>query len=342
MSFVWLRDNPVPKGGAQSWITAADGVKLRLGIWRAADHQPAPRPEGEPAPPRGSGTIVLLHGRTEFIEKYFETIGELLARGLDVVTFDWRGQGRSDRLLSNPVKGHVADFADYVADLHLVLETTLPTLQPGPLYLIAHSMGGAVALRYLHDHPARAFSACVLTAPMTGIAVSMPQKRALALTRLAARLGLGGLYAPGRSHVHPLTEPFEANIVTHDRSRFDRNKALLQAEPELILDGPTYGWAKAALETTALFRNPTWLGAIRVPVLLLSAGQEALVDNESHARVAALLPESEHVTIEGARHELLQETRALRARFWQLFDAFVGLGPAAETGPRPQSPLAPA
>ena len=58
------------------------------------------------------GIVVLLGGRSEFIEKYSETVDQLLVRKLDVVTFDWRGQGLSDRLLPNRYKGYVETYED--------------------------------------------------------------------------------------------------------------------------------------------------------------------------------------------------------------------------------------
>ena len=60
-----------------------DGVNLRFARWTP--------------PPGRKGTVVVLQGRTESIEKYFETVRDLRARGFAVATFDWRGQGLSDR-----------------------------------------------------------------------------------------------------------------------------------------------------------------------------------------------------------------------------------------------------
>ncbi|MFX6288900.1 alpha/beta fold hydrolase, partial [Acinetobacter baumannii] len=78
------------------------------------------------------GTVCLLQGRAEFIEKYYETIHELRARGFAVVAFDWRGQGESDRRVDDPHKGHVARFDDYRLDLRAVAETILVPLMPEP------------------------------------------------------------------------------------------------------------------------------------------------------------------------------------------------------------------
>src|ERR1700722_5431740 len=95
------------------------------------------------------GVCLLLNGQTEFIEKYFEVIDELRARGFSVVTFDWRGQGGSDRLLSDRRKAHIEDFSEYDQDLDAVIgEVVKPMMAEGkkPIAL-APSMGGNILLR---------------------------------------------------------------------------------------------------------------------------------------------------------------------------------------------------
>src|SRR5581483_4572267 len=117
---------------------AAGAVKLR-----------AARFESE-----GPGLCLILGGQTEFIEKYYEVIDEFRARGYGVVTFDWRGQGGSDRLLPDRRKAHIEDFRAYDQDLDTAIrEVVQPmararSVQP---IAVAHSMGGNVLLRRLHD-----------------------------------------------------------------------------------------------------------------------------------------------------------------------------------------------
>ena len=74
---------------------------------------------------------MLLNGQTEFIEKYFEVIDDLRARGFSVVTMDWRGQGGSDRLLANPLKAHIADFAQYDEDLAILMREVVAPMRGG-------------------------------------------------------------------------------------------------------------------------------------------------------------------------------------------------------------------
>ncbi|SVD81174.1 uncharacterized protein METZ01_LOCUS434028, partial [marine metagenome] len=98
--------DPVPEGAVAEFLAMADATRIRVARWTAAQGGGTPR-----------GTVVVLNGRSEFIEKYFETIESLRARGFAVATLDWRGQGRSDRPLANRQKGHVDDFEEYLSDL---------------------------------------------------------------------------------------------------------------------------------------------------------------------------------------------------------------------------------
>jgi hypothetical protein len=80
-ALVSIRLNPVPAGLVSGVFRARDGLGLRYAL----------------SVPHGScrGTVVLMLGRADFIEKYFETIADLQGRGFAVATLDWRGQGGS-------------------------------------------------------------------------------------------------------------------------------------------------------------------------------------------------------------------------------------------------------
>ena len=139
--------------GAAEWFTGAGGIRLRAALF------PAEHPRG---------TVVLSGGRSEFIEKYLEVIGELVARGYTVLTHDWRGQGLSDRLLPDREKGHADGFDVFAADFGLLLKAFEDRLPAGPRILVSHSMGGCLTGLALAKGEATADGA-ILTAPMFGI-----------------------------------------------------------------------------------------------------------------------------------------------------------------------------
>jgi len=290
-----------PQGADAFWLTTARGVRLRVALWRCI----APR-----------GTVIILTGRTEPLEKYFETIAALLERRFCVLIFDWRGQGASTRELGDPRKGHVASFTDYVDDFAAVLDEVEDDC-PRPWVLLAHSMGGNVALLALHEWR-NDFQAAVLSAPM--IDIRLRGRRAVSAI---SRLVPPSLFVPNASSQDPAQEAFEGNPLTHDRQRFARNQALVRTHPSIALGGPTWGWLHAALKACDQCMAPGFLEAITTPTLIVSASAELIVDNTAQARAAERLANGEYLKIAGAKHEILMETDAVRAAFWSAFDAFV-------------------
>src|SRR5580698_1431217 len=155
MKLVSIPANPVPDNFVAGMLKTRDGVSLRFARW---------------LPPAGrKGTVVLLQGRAEWIEKYFETVRDLRARGFAVATIDWRGQGLSDRMLSDRHKGYVRSFSDYDTDLETFMrEVVLPDCPP-PLFALGHSTGATVLIRAAY-RGRRWFDRMVLAAPLIGVA----------------------------------------------------------------------------------------------------------------------------------------------------------------------------
>ena len=269
---------------------------------------------------------LLMNGQTEFIEKYFEVIDDLLSRGLSVVTFDWRGQGGSDRLLPDRRKAHIEDFSAYDQDLEAMLRQVARPLAAErnvPLIAMAHSMGGTVLLRRLHDVQ-KDFAAAILCAPMLGINPRgspwwIVEKVAFYMNRRAPSTE----FVWGMAMRDQLKLPFSLQIVTSDRARYDRNQALLAAEPELRLNGPTWGWLAAALRAIALTRTSGYAEAIKTPCLLFGAGHDRVCETAALRAFASRMPDAEYVEIAGAEHEILMERDNFRIQLWSHFGDFL-------------------
>lgn len=307
-------DNPVPAGAVCQQVTTPDGIRLRTARWM---------PDRSPL----KGTVTLLQGRAEFIEKYFETVADLRARGFAVVTFDWRGQGGSERLLANPYRGHVDDFADFVTDLDTVMDKVSLASMPGPHHVLAHSTGGAVLLLAAGRLRTR-IERAVLSAPLIGLGkVGLPQGLICPLSAALSAIGFGTAFVPGGKA--RLDIPFEGNPLTCDEFRFRRNAAVLSAHPELEVGGPTIDWLAAACRAMKRFFEPDFGPSLQLPVLLVASTGDQVVSPRASERFARQTRSCRYVEIAGARHELLMEDDFHRDQFLAAFDAFVSDGEPA-------------
>lgn len=304
-------DNPAPPGARVVTVRTTDGVLLRGAYWPAV------------ASPPCRGTILLLQGRAEFIEKYFEVVGELLARGFAVATFDWRGQGGSGRSLMDGRKGHIRHFDDFRHDLDAFAEQVLDRDLPKPVFGLAHSMGGCIGLIAAAEGwlPAERL---VATTPMIALSIVRRPRLARALARLLAALGFGDRFVPGGKTHSISTEPFPGNRLSRDERRYARNAAVAQALGAGAIGSPTIGWITAAYEAMARFDAPGFGSRVKCPTLVIGAGDDPVcATNAAEAFARALGPGSAYVLIPESRHEVLMEGDAIRAAFWDAFDAFI-------------------
>jgi lysophospholipase len=296
---VSIPEAPAPDGRAE-WFEGARGARLRAAMF------PAPDPRG---------TVVLSTGRTETIEKYFEVIGELTSRGFSVLAHDWRGQGASARLLPDHLLGHAENVDDFLEDYDRLLKRFGPGL-PRPWIAMGHSMGGCLTLLALED--GQPFDAGILSAPM--LCIRTPAQRLMqALAWVNVKIGKAGAPVPGRPG-DPMADMFEANRLTHDPARYRRNLALLRAQPDFALGHPTWGWLNFAMQATRKVRQPQNLAKATMPVTVVAAGADQIIDTGVTARATARLPNGRYVEVDGAFHEILMETDDRRAVFWAAFD----------------------
>jgi lysophospholipase len=301
--------NPIPANAYAGMLTMADGKRIRYARF-AADARPL------------QGTVVILTGRNECIEKYFETIRDLSARGFGAAIFDLRGQGGSDRLLKDPHRGYINDFDDYVADIGpFFQDVVLPDCR-GPYYLLAHSTGALVALMatpLLTNRVQR----MVLTAPLMGFANQpLSMQNTLRLASLLNAVGLGSVYMTGRRKAGTLPA-FPGNTLTTDAARFARNIDIYRHHPKLAIAGPTASWIRAACIACERVQEPDFIADLNIPTLIVAAGADRVVDTPTIERFARRLRTGALVTIDGARHEILQEADAYREQFFAAFDAFI-------------------
>lgn len=302
--------NPVPEGARVGYFTTSDKVQLRYATF----------PKG---PGAARGTICLVHGRTEFIEKYFETIADFQSRGFAVATFDWRGQGGSQRLIGNSRLGYVRRFDDYWTDLKSFHGGILLPDCPAPYYLVGHSMGGLASL-FAGSRDRMMFERIFLSAPMVGLDRQPLGMAGMAqLCETLSLLGLGRMPAGRRADKPQSEQSFAGNAVTSDPVRFMRAVEVLKARPDLEIGTPTIRWAASAFRAMADAALDQFPGAVKIPVLMLAAARDEIVSTAAIETLGLRMRTGRHVIIPGARHELFQENDTIRGQVFAAFDAFI-------------------
>ena len=304
-----IEGNSIPEGASVGQMVTADGVNLRYATFNRTRYAL-------------KGTVVILNGRNECIEKYFETVRDLNKRGFMAATFDWRGQGGSDRLIDDPHKGYVRSFDDYVDDLdQFFTEVVLPDCR-GPYFILAHSTGALAALLaapLLVNRVQR----MVLGAPLIELADQTLAQPTIRLLSGALRMaGLGRRYMVGSSRPRE-TQPFIGNKLTSDPARYRRNSRLYEEHPLLALGGPTVTWVNAACRAMVEVTDPEFVSKIQVPALIIAAGNDRVVSTPAIENFVRGLRSGALVTIDGASHEILQETDTFREQLFAAFDAFI-------------------
>ncbi|MBQ0933133.1 alpha/beta hydrolase [Ideonella alba] len=256
-------------------IHTADGLSLHTRLWDAD----APR-----------GQVLLVHGLGEHAGRYEELAQTLCSHGWRVAAYDQRGHGQSE----GP-RGLIAADDSLLADLGRML-SVVRAAGSGPLVLLGHSMGGAVAARYvaegLAERPAawwQPVEALVLSSPALDIGASALQRLLLAVVpRLLPSLCVGnGLDAAWISRDPAVVAGYLADPLVHDRISGRLGRFLAQAGP--------------AVQAVA----PRW----SVPTLLMWAGADRCVAPAGSARFAQQAPSAvlSHRAWPGLAHEIFHE-----------------------------------
>ncbi len=295
-----------PKGGIAHWKTCRDGVRIRVATWKNGT----------------KGTVLVFPGRTEFIEKYGPTIQSLVDRGYSVAAIDWRGQGLADRIAKNHQLGHVKHFHDYQMDVEAMLEVVDDAGLEKPHTLIAHSMGGNIGLRALHN--GLDVKKVIFSAPMWGIyiapALRIPAKL---ISTIGPRIGLSQKFSPNtRSENYVQISDFTENKLTNDKETYDWMIRQLDAHPELGIGGPSINWLhQAFMECAKLLMMP----APEQDCICFLGSKEEIVHPKSLRHIMGKWPNAELIDIQGAKHEPLMDGDEILDQVWTNIDRFLAV-----------------
>ena len=273
------------------------------------------------------GAVVISPGRSEATIKYLELAYDLGLQGYGpIYVSSDRGQGLSERMLSNPRKGYVRHFYSYSRDLNTFMnQVVVPENRFKRLYLIAHSMGGAAAAIYLQNFKSH-FHKVVLTAPMLQLDLGDNSERSVLIqTAFVCKVPFGPYctdYIPGGSD-REIRDTFEENEVTSSRVRFNFQEDFLRRWPELKFGSPTYRWLREALVATRKLRHENAIARIQTPILLLQAQKDTVVKNFGQNQFCERTPFCELTVMEDAKHEIFSERDEIRKKALNLVTNFL-------------------
>ena len=298
-------ENPLPPGAEAVELVTRDKVRLRA---------------MKAIPDNARGTFVILGGRGDFIERYFETARDLMERGFAVAVLDMRGQGGSQRPKRQPYRDRTRSFADFDEDVRTLMDQLVVPGCPAPHYALGHSTGAHVLLRLLRNKTW--FDRAILVSPLVEIIYGpWPRPVAWLLLNTMWFTGLAHFFLPGVRRKPMGRADFPGNPLTSDRRRWERDSGTLEDAPQLGLGGPTFGWLGAARQSIVKVRRmkkrPT------APVLIVAAGADRVVGNEGIRQLARKVPGVALAFIPDARHEILGETDMIRRQFLAALDSFL-------------------
>jgi len=308
--YLELNEYKAPKGINPIFIPMKDGKKIRLIYWKSNSLKNENR-----------GTILLQQGHNEFIEKYFETIQEFLNRSFNVVCFDWRGQGMSDKMINDEHKQFIDDFNIHDKDLEFIIENFIQKRFQKPLIGIGHSMGGCILLSFLKGHK-NIFDKIILSAPMLGFrneTIVMP------FIQLANILFPKTDYLIGSKPNMGKETPFKGNELTTDKERYQRTLKLVRKKPNIRLWGITNGWAKAVKIKLLSMREKNWAEDVSYKILFLNNLKDRVVSSKHIKSMAKRLGNSQIINFENTKHEIFMEDNKCRNKMWDEIDNFLDL-----------------
>jgi lysophospholipase len=237
-----------------------------------------------------------------------------------VTAFDWRGQGGSGRLSPAPNVGHADSFAPWIDDLADFYADWKSGA--GPHVVMGHSMGGHLVLRALLELRIDPNSV-VLVAPMLGLHSPIGARGGEGLARLLTRVGDPARGA-WKHNERPHSIKSRESLLTHDHDRYTDEEWWYQAKPDIRLGPPSWAWlAEAFASTRAQQRDPRLL-TLHIPIAMLVAEADGLVDPKAAIAVAGQLPDCALVRFgDESAHEILREAEPVRTCALAAIDAFL-------------------
>ena len=228
--------------------------------------------------------VVLVHGLGEHSGRYDHVAARLVGEGYAVHAVDHRGHGRSD----GP-RAFIEDMDDVVADVDTLVDGAVAAEPDVPVFMLGHSMGGLIALRYALAHQER-LAGLILSAALAQLdAVPKP------LELVARTLSVIAPRAP---------------LIAIDSALVSRDPSVVEAyrSDPLVHHGKVPARTAVQLADT-VERFPETVGAITVPTLILYGTADGLCTPAGSVMLGERIGAADKTVTayDGLFHEILNE-----------------------------------
>ena len=263
--------------------------------------------------------VVMVHGFSEAIPKFYEAAWYFLENGYDVWMLQQREHGISYRSTRDRALIYVRDYNDLIEDLHFFVQNVVRLDSKHgclPCYLFAHSMGGGVGANVLERHPSD-FAKAVLTAPMLEMyAGGKPVWAVAAFARVLCLLGKGKEYLPG---AQPYTgvRDFENSCSTCSE-RYEYWCDVQDRHPEYQMCVSSIRTALEFLKLTRSAVKPGNVSKVTAKVLLLQAGRDNMVSPGGQEKfIKRLGAKGQLIRFAAGKHELYRGRQEELSPYWE-------------------------
>jgi len=266
------------------------------------------------------GSVVIVHGLSEFTRKFYELIYYFLNQGFSVFIHDQRCHGLSERLTPEKDLLHVDKFEDYVKDLSYFIDEIVLKAEDKPLYMYAHSMGGAVSTLYLAKNGHKIKKA-IFTAPMF-----RPVVHDVPFIIARDSVTLGRLVFGGKRRFF-INHDFDPNVKFVpaeglSRARFEYNMKLRRENPYYQSTPISFGWTYGSLTVGRKILSSRVAKRIETPILLISAEKDEMVKIDAQEKFASRCNCCRFESIENATHGVLASDEGILSKVLNLIFEF--------------------
>lgn len=252
--------------------------------------------------PEDKGTVVISHGFTENTRKYDEVIYYFLKAGYSVYIIDHREHGYSTRFDEDLSKVSMKDFQTYIDDFVYFVENIVKKeTKEEPLYLYAHSMGGAIGATVLEDYP-ELFEKAVLSSPMMEINLGVPQNVGKLVSNFMIAIGKGNNYLLGHGAYDGVQDELNPDYVS--KTRYDHWYAMKDSNVYFQSNSGTYSWLKGCMKGIKKLLQEDRLADIKTPVLLFQAEKDSTVLARGQNTFVNGVESAELVLVENTEHTI--------------------------------------